>query len=187
MRINYTIIVLAIFMLFGCNEHKEIFIENSDEWTEYGDADWKFNSDELIGTVDNDGFGFVMTKAKYDNFILELDFKPDSTINSGIFIRCSKFEINPFDCYEVNIWDLHPKQEFRTGAIVLKAEPIEKVETINQWNSYKIRAEKNNVKVWINDILTIDMIDDSLDTGYIGLQAAGSGEIKFKNIRVMPL
>lgn len=187
MNLKSVIFLIALTLFFGCNDGRDLFIENSNDWSEYGDAKWKFNSEELTGTVSNDGFGYVMSKSAYDNFVLEMEFMPDSTINSGVFIRCSKYEINPFDCYEVNIWDLHPKQEFRTGAIVLKAEPINNVETINEWNDYKIRAMDNHIKVWINDILTVDMIDDSLDTGYIGLQAAGKGKIKFRNINLFEL
>lgn len=181
---NILLITLFSILFISCDKQKELFQEDSDNWLLEGNAEWEFDNNELTGTVTNDGFGYLITKEKYDNFELNLEFMPDSTINSGVFIRCEKYEINPMDCYEVNIWDLHPKQDFRTGAVVLKSEPLDKVETINQWNTYKIIANENHIKVWINKILTIDLIDNSLTKGHIAIQAAGEGEIKFKNIRI---
>jgi len=79
----------------------------------------------LIGIADGTG-GFVMTEKSYSNFTLELEFKPDSTVNSGIYIRCKKKVLSDIDCYEVNNWDLHPQQKNRTGAIVSRTSPMKK-------------------------------------------------------------
>ena len=56
--------------------------------------------DELKTKPDN-----VYTKQAYKDFVLEMEFKPESTINSGVFIRCKNYDINASDCYEINIWD----------------------------------------------------------------------------------
>ena len=165
------------------NHSKVIFKENSKEWEIYGDANWHFENNELIGEV-SEGAGFVLTNQSYKNFILELEFKPDSTINSGVFIRCKNEDINPTDCFELNIWDLHPDQKNRTGAIVTRAVPLAIVETINRWNTYKIKAENNRIQVWINKQLTADYSDGSLPEGFIGLQAKGTGKISFRNLKV---
>jgi hypothetical protein len=183
---NSVLTTFAILMILSCNHSKPIFQENSKDWNAYGDANWNFLNDELTGAIIN-GAGFVMTKQTYTDFILELEFKPDSTINSGVFIRCKKEDINPTDCYELNIWDLHPDQVNRTGAIVTNTAPLAFVETINKWNIYKIKAKKNRIQVWINDILTADVKDNSLSEGYIGLQAKGTGEITFRKVKIESL
>ncbi|WP_350291740.1 DUF1080 domain-containing protein [uncultured Croceitalea sp.] len=186
-RMPFLIAVMAIcFSVVSCRNSQVLFQENTSDWERFGDSAWKFSYNELIGIAD-DSNGFVMTQKTYSDFILQLEFKPDGTINSGVFIRCSNQEINPTDCYEANIWDLHPNQDFRTGAIVLKAVPLAIVETNNKWNTYKIRAEKNHVQVWINGILTADINDDTLTKGYIGLQANGTGEIRFRNVKITSL
>lgn len=186
-RIPFLIAVMAvIFAVVSCQNSQVLFQENTNDWKRFGDITWKFSNNELIGTAD-DSNGFVMTQETYDDFILELEFKPDDTINSGVFIRCSNQEINPTDCYEANIWDLHPNQDFRTGAIVLKAVPLTIVETNNKWNTYKIKTEKNHVQVWVNSILTADINDDTLSNGYIGMQANGTGEIRFRNVKITSL
>ena len=180
----FSIVSIAVlFLTTSCNQTQAIFLENSGGWDTYGDANWSFSNNELIGKT-NDGAGAVITNQSYKDFMLEVEFKPDSTINSGVFIRCKKEEINPTDCYELNIWDLHPDQDNRTGAIVTRNVPLALVKTIDKWNTYKIKAHKNHIQVWINGVLTIDTIDESLAEGYIGLQAKGTGEIRFRNAKI---
>ena len=138
--------ILAIISLLfdSCASQRlfePLFQKNGTDWTMEGDAEWNFSNNELIGSS-VEGEGYVMTKNSYDNFILELEFYPDSTMNSGIFVRCKTRELSGKDCYENNIWDLHPKQENRTGAVVSRSPPLKKVNTSNKWNTYKIKKSK---------------------------------------------
>ncbi len=182
----YLLVIVAIFLNISCRNSQALFQENNINWKRTGDATWNFSDNELIGSV-NKGAGFVITQQTYNDFVLELEFNPDSTINSGIFIRCKNENISPIDCYELNIWDLHPNQDYRTGAIVMKSVPLAIVETNNKWNIYKIKAEKDHIQVWINNILTADIEDNTCTDGYIGLQANGTGEIRFRNVKIKPL
>ncbi len=183
-------IFFLIVLVSSCAEKiappEVLFQEESKDWFSDGDAEWKYVNNELIGSLDS-GSGFVMTNKSYSNFILELEFKPDSAINSGIFIRCKENIISNTDCYEINIWDLHPNQDNRTGAVVTRAKPLEKVETLDKWNTYKIRNDRDQLQVWINDIMTINIKDKDLTEGPIALQAAESGKILFRNVRLTPL
>ena len=178
--------ILILLLNLSCNNTEALFQEDNKNWFEKGDAQWTFNNNELIGKVE-EGAGFVMTQQAYKDFVLELEFKPDSTINSGVFIRCKQYDINATDCYEINIWDLHPNQDYRTGAIVTKFVPLAIVETLDKWNTYKIKGENDHIQVWVNDILTADMRDQALTEGYVGLQAMGSGEIRFRNLKIKNL
>jgi len=163
-----------------------LFQENADDWSESGVAEWTFENGEIIGES-QDSAGFLITKEAYENFVLELEFYPDSTVNSGVFIRCESDSMNAETCDEINIWDLHPNQENRTGAVVTKAEPLTKVSTLNQWNTYRIRSEGEQVQAWINDTMTVDHRETELTAGLIGLQAGGEGTIKFRNVQLTPL
>lgn len=180
------IITVSIFSCSVGLSSETLFQENADDWFSEGDAQWKFVNGELVGSLDS-GSGFVMTEKSYKDFVLELEFKPDSTINSGIFIRCKENAISNVDCYEINIWDLHPDQKNRTGAVVTRSTPLAIVETLNKWNSYKIKNEKDHLQVWINDILTADMKNQDLVEGPIALQAAETGQIKFRNVTLVSL
>ncbi len=174
------IVTLFVILATSCNNTETLFQENANDWFEEGDATWSFNNHELEATID-EGTGFVMTNKPFKDFVLKLEFYPDSTINSGVFLRCKAYNIDATDCHEINIWDLHPNQDFRTGAIVTKSIPITKVNTLNKWNTYKIKNQNNRIEVWVNDTLTADIQDNSLEEGFIGLQAAGTGKIKFRN------
>jgi hypothetical protein len=165
---------------------EDIFVEGSNKWFQEGRASWKFDVDQLIGTSLG-GSGFVMTNKTYANFTLTLEFYPDAGVNSGIFVRCKDKNISNRDCYEMNIWDYHPDQESRTGSVVTRAKPLINVETAGMWNTYKINCENNHIRTWINGKLTIDIYDDDLSDGYIGLQAAETGRIKFRNVRIKEL
>lgn len=185
---NWGLLVLLIILGFACNNNESktptkenLFQENNKNWITTGEAQWTFNNGEIIGEA-NEGIGYMITQDAYENFILELEFMPDSTINSGVFIRCDSEELGASNCYEINIWDLHPNQDYRTGSVVTRVKPLEKVETLNQWNKYKIQSKDDHLQVWINDIKTVDFHDDQLKNGLVGLQAGGNGVIKFKNV-----
>lgn len=181
---------IAMLLLVSCSEKSTseeiLFEEDGNDWFSEGDAEWKFINGELTGSLKS-GSGFVMTKKSYKDFVLELEFKPDSTINSGVFIRCKENAISNSDCYEINIWDLHPDQKNRTGAVVARAQPLAHIETLDKWNSYKIKNENDHLQVWINGVVTADMKNQDLVEGPIALQAAESGQVAFRNVTILPI
>lgn len=180
-------LILISFLIVGCTasyDEKELFLSSQkDTWFQEGTANWDWDNGEITGES-NSGSSFLMTTASYKNFELSLEFFPDSTVNSGVFLRCSNNEISATACYEFNIWDLHPNQSYRTGALVGKAEPLGFVETLNQWNTYVIKAKDGKLEAWVNDIQTVDFVDDRLIEGYIAIQAGETGTIRFRNVKI---
>ena len=183
---NFILITTLFVLSVSCERSITLFEPDSDSWIQKGDATWEFSNGDIYGSLLK-GSGFIMTKDSYKDFELELEFYPDETINSGVFVRCQDFELSFSDCYEINIWDHHPDQQNRTGAIVSRTTPMALVQTLNKWNTYKIRCEKNHIQAWINDILVADLENDDLIEGYIGLQADQIGAIKFRNVRLKTL
>lgn len=184
-KINILSAVILLIFSFACssNQSEKLFQENSNTWKSNGDDCWHFSDNELIGEAKNQE-SYLITKQQFKDFQLNLEFKPDSTINTGVFIRCSNEDVNPKNCYELNIWDLHPDQTNRTGAIVARVNPRVVVSTIDKWNTYRIKAVNNHIQVWINDTLTINAKDNALSKGYIGLQAKATGKVSFRNISI---
>lgn len=181
--IKCTLFAVVATFFFSCENRKPLFEPDSDSWLQKGDAKWEFANGEIYGSLLK-GTGFIMTKDTYKDFELELEFYPDETINSGVFVRCKNYELSYEDCYEINIWDYHPDQPNRTGAIVSRTTPLERVETIGKWNTYKIRAEGNHIQAWINGTLVADLENEDLNEGYIGLQAAEIGMVRFRNVNI---
>ena len=172
--------------MISCTTTKDLYKQNEQDWHILGDANWTHINNEITGKSD-DNTGFLVTSKNYTNFVLELEFSPDSTINSGVFIRCNSDEISPTNCYELNIWDLHPNQTYRTGAFVTKSKPLAYIETIGSWSKYKIQVRGSHLQTWINEIPMVDTYDDTLSSGTIALQANGTGVVKFRHVTIKEL
>lgn len=148
-----------------------------------GVTDWSKNNGQICNIIGS-GDGYLITNKKYDSFELQFEFKPDATVNSGIFIRCKDSQMSYEDCYELNIWDEHPDQSNRTGSIVTRATANKKVSTIGKWNTMRIIAQDNRIQISINNMLVLDYNEADNRPGVIGFQAYEEGEICFRNIRI---
>lgn len=157
-------------------------------WNQVGAAKWQAAENQL-SVVETSGDGMLVTTESFEDFKLTLEFWVDSRVNSGVFIRCvNNQEISPFNCYEINIWDDHPKQEFRTGSIVMKLFPPQAhVETAGKWNRCKIIAVGNKIVVEINGVRTAELVDNTHKKGVIALQRANAGKVRYRNIRIQQL
>jgi len=191
---NPSLIFLSILIAFlgACSTSKSselastvLFTENAEDWSVEGGADWSFENGELVGVADSIA-GLVISKTSFKDFELNLEFKPDSTVNSGVFVRCEDAP-SAGTCYEINIWDLHPNQDNRTGAVVTIAVPLSQVHTLNKWNTYKIKCEGGRIQAWVNGIQTVDLMNELHGQGPIALQAASVGEVRFRNVEVRVL
>ncbi|NNF34330.1 MAG: DUF1080 domain-containing protein [Saprospiraceae bacterium] len=147
-----------------------------------GNADWKVDN----GVISCDkGEGFFQTTNNFQHFDLSVDFKPEGDINSGIFLGCQGRELSATGCYEVNIWDNHPNQDFRTGSIVTRAKPISKVDSKGKWNNYMIRVRPGNISVMLNGTPTAFLkVDSEITSSPIAFQKFGKGKISFKNFKI---
>ena len=175
-------------LLIGC-ARGNMLIDGPElqQWIAVGEANWRTENGELV--ADGAGEGFLMTRSSYQDFRLNLEFWIDETTNSGVFVRCQdRANILPDTCFEVNIWDNHPQQDARTGAIVLKVmPPLQKIVTVGRWNTMDITAEGQKLVVRVNSQITALM--DRADTapGFIALQHWEKGTVRFRNIQVLPI
>jgi len=66
-----------------------------------------------------------------------------------------------------------------------------------EWNHYKVRAVGSEIKIWVNGVLTTNVIDTTRSEGHIGIQHHGSkafvasgdrtNTVRFRNIQVKAL
>ena len=151
-------------------------------WNIIGNANWQIGN----GMIASDKpVGFLVSSAKYKNFIIRAEFWAESNTNSGIFIRCQDPNlVTAGNAYEVNIWDTRPGQEYSTGAIVdvAKVNPIHKAG--GRWNTMEIVANGSHFKITMNGVVTVaDGQDSKFSEGLISLQSAG-GTIKFRKLEI---
>jgi hypothetical protein len=177
--------LLAVLVLGGCASGSLLFNgEDLDGWESAGEVEWQVSGSELVASGDGDGF--LLTLDEFRDFQLSLEFWVDAETNSGVFIRCQdRNNIHPETCFELNIWDRHPHQEARTGAIVFRVmPPLAQVETIGKWNTYEVNAQGGNLVVKVNGVITAIMTNADPAGGFIALQHAEKGTIRFRNIRI---
>jgi len=180
------IILTAVLCTMSCKTTESLYNGNVGEWGIEGGAEWSFTSDIITGQASGE-LGYIMTNKKYENFDLTLKFFPDETVNSGIFINCNGTGHNPTDCYEINIWDNHPKDEYKTGSIVTKVAPAANVVTVNKWNTCRVKSKNGTVTAWINGTKTAQFKGGNLGEGHIALQAGETGTIQFQMISIKEL
>ena len=205
-------LMLAFFVL-GCSETKkdqtpwvEIFDgETFNGWTQKGGAaNYEVRDGMVVGsTVHDTPNSFMTTDKIYGDFILEFEYKVDSTMNSGVQIRSNSYphymdgrvhgyqiEIDPSD----RAWSAGIYDEARRGWLnPLTDNPeAQKAFKQNDWNHYRIEAIGDTIKTWINGVPAAHLIDDKTSSGFIGLQVhsipkenkAGT-EIIWKNIKIL--
>ena len=155
-----------------------------DGWNMTGDANWHIVEDYVEA---NSGGGHLVSANSYGDFKVTAEFWVDEDANSGIFIRCSDpADIGSDTCYEVNIFDKRPEQNYRTGAIVDLAEPAVQIDAGGQWNTYEITAQGSHLVVMLNGQKTVDVMDSKHASGPFTLQY-GRGIVRYKNVQITPM
>lgn len=212
--LNFLFLKTFFFLLVAsCTKTEEqtpwtnlIASDNLKDWNlKGGTASYKIQNGTITGTTVADSPNtFLCTNKMYSDFILEIDFKVDSTMNSGIQIRSNtlpyyrdgivhgyQVEIDPSKrAWSGGLYDekrrmwLHPLQNNKEAQQAFKQ---------NQWNHYRIEAIADTIKTWINGVAASCLVDDKTASGFIGLQVHGIGkhkdklgkQIMWKNAKIM--
>jgi len=204
--------VLTLLLCWGCADAPkndtpwvDLFDGTLNGWNQKGgEANYKVKENAIVGsTVHDTPNSFLTTDKMYDDFILELEYKVDSTMNSGIQIRSNSFpyyqngrvhgyqiEIDPSD----RAWSAGIYDEGRRGWLVsLENNPAaQKAFKQNDWNHYRIEAIADTIQTWINGVPAAHLIDDKTASGFIALQVHSIGkdqkagtEIAWKNVKIL--
>ena len=154
-------------------------------WAPRLDGQWEV-ADGTISAVPDAGRGFMATTAHYADFQLTVDFWIDDTANSGVFLRCpAEGAISQGNAFEVNIFD--PHTTWPTGSINEVAKIQTVPQTAGKWNTFEITADGDHLVVQLNGQTTVDARSDLHQSGPIALQYNGSGQVRFRNIKIKTL
>lgn len=168
-----------------------------------GKALYSVKNGEIIGTtVFKEPNSFLVTEATYGDFILELEFKLDADMNSGIQFRSeSKADYREGRVHGYQM-EIDPSARAWTGGIYDEARrdwlyPLEyntegkRAFKNGDWNLCRIECIGPVTRIWINGIPTANLVDDLTPKGFIALQVHAiskqeeSGQtIRWKNIRI---
>lgn len=194
----------GIFLIAADDGLKPIFDgESLAGWHQQGGkASYKVEKGVIVGTaVPDTPNSFLCTTKHYGDFILELEFKVDPVLNSGVQIRSHVYEkdttiqirgkkrkktAGTVYGYQVEI---DPSERAHTGGVYDEArrgwlnnlennEPARKAFKQGEWNKFRIVCKGDSIKTWLNGVAAADLKDSMTARGFIALQVHGVGKRK---------
>lgn len=168
-----------------------------------GEARYTVEDGCIVGeSVPGQPNSFLCTKAEYANFILELEFKVDPGMNSGIQIRSASYPEymnGRVHGYQVEI---DPSERAWTGGIYDEGrrgwlydlrlnEAARKAFKPGAWNAFHIEAVGDTIRTWVNGVPAAYLLDGVTRQGFIALQVHQCREpgltVRWRNIRILDL
>jgi hypothetical protein len=158
------------------------------EWDRVGETNWRVEDGAIVADKRTSQTpAFLVTKAKYKDFQVYVEFWASNDANSGIFLRCQDpTNITDRSCYEVNIFDQRQDPTYGTGGIVHFVEVNPMPKAGGKWNTYEITAKGRQITVVLNGEKTAELHNGLFAEGPFALQH-GAGVIKFRKVAVKPL
>ncbi|MCB1207769.1 MAG: DUF1080 domain-containing protein [Verrucomicrobiales bacterium] len=139
---------------------------------------------------------YLATEKKYQDFVLDLEFKFEPTGNSGVFMRIGDLGEPVKTGFEVQILDTYGLEKpghHDCGGIVRCIGPTKNmVKPAGEWNRYTITVKGRQVKVVFNGEQVIDVnLDDSEmksrpSEGFIAFQDEAK-RVSYRNVRIKEL
>jgi len=211
-RFNNLLVGLCLGLLVSCagsdSGWKPLFDgESLSGWTTDRLADSKCYVEDksIVGEITRTMY-YLRTVNEYGNFILELEFKADTGVNSGVQIRSDFLKEDKTCIYVAGGEDLKAGEKtFRAGEFsgyqieiettdrswcggfyeqcgrgwlqpMNHNEPSRKALRQNDWNHLRIIVNKDHFQSWLNGAAATDFHDGNAATGYIAFQIHNSGD-----------
>lgn len=183
-----------------------------------GGATYKI-ADGVITGKTGEGKNTFLTQGPFSDFVLEFDVKCDKELNSGVQIRShvyeketpqeskpsrmrEKGEVYGYQCEITskangengcsgNFWDEGRRTRWLdTDVDSKKKQAVYKAE---EWNKFRVIAQGNRIRSFVNGVEVADFEDDRDASGFIGLQVhsikkgTGPFEVSWRNVRIREL
>lgn len=170
-------------------------------WEQHsGKAEYRVENGAIVGkTVPNTGNSFLCTNKKYGDFVLELEFKVDPSMNSGIQFRSNFYDKDtevevegkkkkvPADRVHGYQFEIDPSARAFSGGVydegrrgwlfdLKNNETARKAFKQGEWNKARIECKGDSIKTFINDVPAADFKDGLTAEGVVALQVHGIGK-----------
>ncbi|MCF8362921.1 MAG: DUF1080 domain-containing protein [Prolixibacteraceae bacterium] len=168
-----------------------------------GSAGFKVQDGVIVGISKmNTPNTFLATKDMFGDFILEYEAKIDPVLNAGVQIRSNSikdYKNGRVHGYQVELdpgkraWSGGIYDEARRGWLYnLEGNPEGRAAfKPEEWNKFRVEAIGNNIRVWLNGVQTVDLVDDLTASGFIALQIHNIRDekkagktVEYRNIRI---
>ena len=147
-----------------------------------GKAKYEVVDGVIVGTAVKDTpNSFIITEKTYGDFILEVTFKIDEGINSGIQFRSlqGSGEDGRVMGYQMEVennkdrgWSGGIYDEARRGWLYpVELNPSAKsAYKWGDWNTYRIECIGTSIRTWVNGVPISYLVDDLTSNGFIALK-----------------
>jgi hypothetical protein len=213
------VVALAVFAAEKSSALQPLFDGRTlDGWTvKGGTATYRVEDGVIVGrTVEGSKNTFLCTARDYADFVFECEVKCDPELNSGIQIRSHTYarptpqasnpkkqretgEVYGYQCEITtaakgasgNFWDegRHTKWHDDFAKKPAAAAAFKD----GAWNHYRIVAQGDRIRSWVNGVPCADFRDSLDATGFIGLQVhsipkgRGPFEVRWRNVKLREL
>ena len=211
---------IGILSLFSCHQEGgwvDLFNgKDLEGWEVKGAAESNFFVEDGI-LVAETKMGlpntFLATQKNYGNFELEVDFKVDQGMNSGVQMRSSVYDepattpyldgrleegTREWEAGRVNGYqvEIDPSERAWTGGFYEEGgrgwlvpltdnEAARKAFRQGEWKHFRIIADGNKFQTWINGVQAVETTDDKASTGFIALQLHSINQEAQEGLRVL--
>jgi hypothetical protein len=168
-----------------------------------GKAVYTVEDGALVGrTVLGTPNSFLCPPKEYADFVLEFEVWVDPKLNSGVQVRSeSKLDYRKgvVHGYQIEIdpseraWSGGIYDEQRRGWLANpKDDPAaRKAFRVGEWNRYRVEANGDRLRTWVNDVPVSDLTDGMTRSGFVGFQVHQAKEaglaVKWRSIRIKEL
>lgn len=202
-RMGSGLAIALLISLSGCSASSRELCNGTDltGWTKVGGgATYAVENGAIVGTRGPGPNTFLRTNDIFDDFVLDLEFKWDIPINSGVQFRSRQKpgdgRVTGYQCeldHSDRRWTGGVYDEAGRGWLAPlneKPEAMSAVASIYEWNTLRIEASGDRLRTWVNGVPCVDMVDGQDAEGFIALQVHSSpdeGQIRWRNIRIRSL
>jgi hypothetical protein len=154
-------------------------------WQIFGSEKWYVQDGLLVcESGPEKGYGYLATEAHYNDFDLQLEFRPEADGNSGVFFRSTitgtrisgwQAEVAPPGHHTGGIYESYGR-----GWLIKPEAGLDSILAMGEWNTLRLRVVGKRVETWLNGVQMIVLDDDTLGKGRgsIALQIHDGGGIK---------
>jgi len=178
--------------------------KNTAGWVQRGGkAVYAVEDGALVGrTVLGERNSFLCPPKEYADFVLEFEVWVDPKVNSGVQVRSESrpdYRSGVVHGYQIEIdpseraWSGGIYDEQRRGWLSSpKDDPAARQAfQVGQWNRYRVEANGDRLRTWVNDVPVADLVDGMTRSGFIGFQVHQAKEpglvVKWRNVRLKEL
>jgi hypothetical protein len=168
-----------------------------------GEAEFVVENNQITGiSKANTPNTFLVSEKEFTNFVLEFETKMDEGLNSGVQIRSKSLPSIMNGRVHGPQVECEDSQRGWAGGIYDEARkgwryPVDynpQAKTAfkkGEWNKFKVVAFENHIMTWINGVPVANLVEEDVETGFIGLQVHSiytddhiGKEVSWRNITI---